>query len=77
MTPQPDADRYLEVAAVAKRLKKCPETIRRYIRRGLLPATRLPGTGRGGNYLIAESALQPFLHTTSCDSSSRVTPEQA
>lgn len=72
MTPKPD--RYLEVSVVAMRLKKCPETIRRYIRRGLLPATRLPGTGRGGNYLIAESALQPFLHTTSCDTPNPNTP---
>jgi len=51
----------LEVAAAAKRLKKCPETIRRYIRRGLLPARRLPGGTRRGTYLIAESALNAFI----------------
>lgn len=62
-------DRLLEVSHVAQRLKKCPETIRRYIRRGQLIAVRLPGQGRGGNYLIPESALRAFLLTTSYDMS--------
>lgn len=67
------SDPLLEVATVAQRLKKCPETIRRYIRRGVLVAVRLPGSGRRGNYLIAESALTAFLlsHTTSCDTEPR------
>lgn len=54
----------LEVSIAAKRLKKCPETIRRYIRRGWLKAVRAQGSRRGGNYLIPESALAEFLATS-------------
>lgn len=61
-----EAGAWLEVAAAAKRLKKNPETIRRYIRAGQLAAVRAPGGRRGGNYLISESALAHFL-TTSCN----------
>ena len=58
-------ERMFEVAAAAKRLKKCPETIRRYIRKGRLRAVRADvGDGRGGNYLIPESALDGFLNAT-------------
>lgn len=57
-------DRLLPLSAVAKRLKKCPETVRRYIRRGLLIADRLPGGTRQGNYLISESSLEKFLATS-------------
>lgn len=59
------AERLLEIAAVAKRLKRCPETVRRYIRAGLLRATRPPNLdgSRGGNYLIPESAVREFLTT--------------
>jgi hypothetical protein len=51
------AGRLLEVAQVAKRIKRNPETIREYIRRQQLKACR---AGRG-HYLIAESALAHFL----------------
>lgn len=57
-------DPLLEVSVVAKRLKRAPETIRRYIRSGRLRATR-PSAGRiGGHYLIAESAVAAFLSAT-------------
>jgi excisionase family DNA binding protein len=59
-------DRLLPVRTVAKRLNFCEETIRRYIRRGLLKAHRPAGDRRAGNYLIAESAVREFL-ATSCD----------
>lgn len=62
-------DRLLQVSQVAKRLKRCPETIRRYIRQGRLLAHRTPGGTRSGNYLIAESAIRQFL-ATSCDTDS-------
>lgn len=60
------ADRLLELAVVAKRLKRCPETVRRYIRSGRLRATRPPRSfgSRGGNYLIPESAVVEFLATS-------------
>lgn len=64
MSEQPE-DRMLEVSQAAKRLRMHPETIRRYIRRGLLAALRAPGSTRGGNYLILESALRNFLATRS------------
>lgn len=57
----------VEVAIAAKRLKKCPATIRRYIRSGHLRAVRASPIGsssRGGNYLIPESALREFLVTS-------------
>ncbi len=57
----------VEVAIAAKRLKKCPATIRRYIRAGHLRAVRAPAgpsSTRGGNYLIPESALREFLVTS-------------
>lgn len=55
-------DRWLGVSQVAKRLDRCPETVRRMIRSGHLHASRLPGNGRrGGNYMIAESVLEKFL----------------
>lgn len=54
----------LTVRAAAKRLNRCEEMIRRYIRRGLLRATRPTlHRSRGGNYLIPESALADFLAT--------------
>lgn len=58
-------DDLLEIAIVAKRLKRCPETVRRYIRSGRLVATRAPlgGDSRGGNYLVRESSLDRFLAT--------------
>lgn len=61
-------ERYLEVAAAAKRVKKCQETIRRYIRAGRLRAIRADfGAGtRGGNWLIPESALDDLV-ATSCN----------
>lgn len=60
------AERLLEVAHVAKRLRCHPETVRRYIRRGLLRHQRRGHiyTRRGGNYLIPESALREFLATS-------------
>lgn len=54
-------DRYMEVAAVAKRLKKCHETIRRYIKSGKLRAVRVAFGGRGSNWLIPESAVTEIL----------------
>jgi hypothetical protein len=51
------AGRLLEVAQVAKRIKRNPETIREYIRRQQLKACR---AGRG-HYLITEAALSYFL----------------
>ena len=62
MTP----DKLLSVNAVAKRLQRTPETIRRYIRLGRLLAVRPPGDKRGGNYLIPESSLAKFV-SVSCD----------
>ena len=64
------ADRLLDVAMAAKRLNRCQETIRRYIRRGHLRAQRaplIPGRTRAGNFLVSESAIVDFLrqHTTS------------
>lgn len=56
--------RLFDVAQAAKRLRRCPETIRRYIRSGLLPAIRPPGPRRRGNYLIAEADLEKFLSTS-------------
>jgi hypothetical protein len=58
-------DRLLDVQQAARRLKRCPETIRRYIRRGILKAGRPPIPGaKGGNYLIAETELARFLATS-------------
>lgn len=61
-----EAERLLEVNVVARRLKKCPETVRRYIRDGRLKATRAPlgNDSRGGNYLVPESAVDAFLATS-------------
>lgn len=61
-----DAEKLLEVAVVAKRLKRCPETVRRYIREGRLAAVRaeLGDDSRGGNFLVPESALVAFLTTS-------------
>lgn len=61
------AERLLEVAHVAKRLRCHPETVRRHIRAGRLKAVRR-GTfrGRGGNYLVPESAVRQFL-AASCN----------
>lgn len=60
------AELLLEVAVVAKRLKRCPETIRRYIRAGRLKATRPASKGvRGDSYLIPEASVRAFLATTS------------
>ena len=55
-------ERLFEVSVAAIRLKRCPETIRRYIRAGRLRAIRTPGGAvRGGNYLIPETAIEEFL----------------
>ncbi len=62
-----EVDALMVVSIAASRLKKCPETIRRYIRSGRLRAERPPGDKRLGNYLIRESAIANFL-ATSCDS---------
>lgn len=56
-----DSERYFEVSMVAKRLKMCPETIRRYIRSGQLQAIQLRA---GGPFRIPESALDAFLRAT-------------
>jgi Helix-turn-helix domain len=59
------AELLLEVAIVAQRLKRCPETIRRYIRRGMLKATRVPiPRSRGGNYLVREADVLAFIVAT-------------
>lgn len=58
MSPE---DPLLEVSVVAKRLKRCPETILRYIRSGRLEAIQ---PARFGPYLIAESMLVAFLLAT-------------
>lgn len=63
------SERLLPVSIVAKRLNLSTETVRRYIRAGILPAVRVPYGRRGGNYLIHESAVAAFPNTTSCDSS--------
>lgn len=55
------ADRLLEVAQAAKRLQRCPEQVRRYIRAGELKAVRSQTGTRGGNYRIPESELIRFL----------------
>lgn len=57
-------ERLFGVVVVAKRLKRCPTTIRRYIRTGRLLAIRGPGTTRGGNYRIPESSILDFLGTS-------------
>ena len=54
-------ERMFEVAAAAKRLKKCPETIRRYIRAGVLSGERAPGGAKNRPWLISESALYAFM----------------
>lgn len=54
---EPPRDRLLEVEHAARRLSVCQETIRSYIRDGLLPALRLPR----GTYRIRESALDAFI----------------
>lgn len=61
-----DAERLLEVVHVAKRLRCHPETVRRHIRAGHLKAVRRGSSsaGRGGNYLIPESAVREFLATS-------------
>jgi CMP-N,N'-diacetyllegionaminic acid synthase len=52
-TSDSEPDPLLEVAQAAHRLNVCHETIRRWIRAGKLPATRLPG----GYFRIQPSAL--------------------
>ena len=54
-------DAFLEVVVVAKRLKRHPETIRRYIRTGVLSAVHPAGVGR---WLVPESAIAAFLQST-------------
>lgn len=51
------SDRLLEVAHAARRLSVSHETVRSYIRDGLLPALRLPR----GTYRIRERALEAFM----------------
>ncbi len=70
------AERLIEVAVVAVRLRKCQETIRRYIRSGHLKATRLPGHTRAGSYLITESAIADFLAMQHCHTSADITPRK-
>jgi predicted site-specific integrase-resolvase len=57
-------DPLLEVAVVAKRLKKCPHTIRRYIKQGRLQAERQEGATRGVPWLVPESAIRSFLRSS-------------
>lgn len=59
------SDPLLDVRTVARRLSRCEETIRRYIRRGILVAIRAPSPSRGGNFLIPESSVLHFLATSS------------
>ncbi len=52
MTPA----KYLTLRETAQRLRVRPETLRRWIRNGVLPAVRIPG-----RYLVAESDLAMAL----------------
>lgn len=61
-------DPLLEVSVVAKRLKRCPETIRRYIRAGMLRGERVHGSGPGfspfgGRWLVRQSAIADLFAT--------------
>lgn len=55
------ADRLLDVAMVARRINRCEEQVRRYIRRGYLKAQRIRVGGRGGNYQIRESDVDALV----------------
>jgi excisionase family DNA binding protein len=50
-------DRLIPVAAAAKRLSVCPETIRRWVRTGRLPVVRYPS----GQYRIASETIDRIL----------------
>lgn len=51
-----DSERYFEVSTVAKRLKLCPATIRRYIKSGRLKAIRLDASGPVPVWLVRRRA---------------------
>ncbi len=55
------AEEYLRPSEVAAIVRKDPATIRRWIKRGLLPAARLPGHTDKANYLIRRQDLEQLL----------------
>jgi excisionase family DNA binding protein len=55
------AERYFSPQEIATILKVSDETVRRFIRRGALPAIRI---GPGGDYRVTEEALAEFLVPT-------------
>jgi excisionase family DNA binding protein len=52
----------LKVREAARLANVHPETVRRWVRRGLLPVVRIPGRGSGGKeFRIVEDELIEFL----------------
>jgi excisionase family DNA binding protein len=60
MMQQSDLDGLLTTRQAAEKANKHPRTIVAWIRRGLLPAKKLPGNR--GQYLISPEALDSLLH---------------
>ena len=57
-TPQ----EYLTVAETAERLKTSAYTVRNYIKKGLLDATKL-GPGLSAHFRISTSSIEKLLHS--------------
>ena len=57
-TPQ----EYLTVAETAERLKTSEYTVRSYIKKGLLDATKL-GPGLSAHFRISTSSIEKLLHS--------------
>ena len=58
---------YVTPAEAATRLRVTPETIRRWIREGVLPAARTTGSRGRGRYRIAEADLILALEPAASD----------
>jgi len=57
---RPDDDDLLTVQEVARRYRVDETTVRRWIKRGLLEAITLPGSGKRQVHRVKKSALRKF-----------------
>ena len=60
---QHEADELLTVKQAAERLQVHPESIRRWLRAGLLAGQRIGAGGTGASYRIWASELERFIQT--------------
>ncbi len=57
---------FMTVRDIARVIRCHPETVRRWIREGKLPAYRFPGKGKNRTLRIDEAALSRFLEEGEC-----------